>query len=128
MKKSVIPERFSHYYNEWHFAPASKIDNFVFCSGVTGTQPGRDISSDPETQFRAAFETVSLYLEEAGLSLRDIVEMTTYHVDLRAHLDIFMRVKDEYIKEPYPAWSAIGVSELITEGAFVEIRVIAHRS
>ncbi len=29
---------------------------------------------------------------------------------------------------PYPAWSAIGISELITEGTLIEIRVIAKRS
>jgi enamine deaminase RidA (YjgF/YER057c/UK114 family) len=34
-------------------------------------------------------------------------------------------VKDRHIFAPYPAWSAMGVSELITEGALVEIRVIA---
>jgi enamine deaminase RidA (YjgF/YER057c/UK114 family) len=29
---------------------------------------------------------------------------------------------------PYPAWTAIGVTELITKGTIVEIRVIAQRS
>ena len=38
-----------------------------------------------------------------------------------------MKAKDEVIKLPYPAWSAIGVTELITEGTLVEIRAIARR-
>jgi enamine deaminase RidA (YjgF/YER057c/UK114 family) len=54
--------------------------------------------------------------------------MTTYHVDLRKHLAVFMKVKDEYVRAPYPAWTAIGVSALVTEGTIIEIRVIAHRS
>lgn len=54
--------------------------------------------------------------------------MTTYHVGLRQHLEAFTKVKDEFIGQPYPAWSAIGVSELITEGTLIEIRVIAKRS
>ncbi|MDV3347280.1 RidA family protein [Leptolyngbyaceae cyanobacterium CCMR0082] len=128
MKKPIIPKEFSHYYNDWHFAPAVKIDKFVFFSGATGTRPDRSISSDPEAQFREAFETVLLYLTEATLSFDDVVEMTTYHVSLRKYFDTFTKVKDEYVKDPYPAWSAIGVSELITEGALVEIRVIAYRS
>jgi enamine deaminase RidA (YjgF/YER057c/UK114 family) len=69
-----------------------------------------------------------LNLEAAGLTFDDVVEMTTYHVGLRAHLDAFMRVKNEFIHEPYPAWTAIGVSELITEGTLVEIRLVARRS
>jgi len=35
-------------------------------------------------------------------------------------------VKDEYVSSPYPAWTAIGVTELITEGTIVEVRVIAR--
>jgi hypothetical protein len=38
-----------------------------------------------------------------------------------------MKVKDEYVGAPYPAWTAIGVSQLITEGTIVEIRLIARR-
>ena len=33
----------------------------------------------------------------------------------------------EFVAAPYPAWTAIGVSELITEGTIVEIRLIARR-
>ncbi len=54
--------------------------------------------------------------------------MTTYHVELQKNLKEFMRVKDEFIIEPYPAWTAIGVSELAVADAVIEIRVIARRS
>jgi enamine deaminase RidA (YjgF/YER057c/UK114 family) len=57
-----------------------------------------------------------------------IVDMTTYHVGLREHLDAFIKVKDEFVSEPYPAWTAIGVTELITKGTLIEIRIIAKRS
>lgn len=43
------------------------------------------------------------------------------------HLGAFVKVKDEFIAEPYPAWTAIGVSELLTDGALAEIRAIAKR-
>jgi len=127
MKKTIVPKQFSHYYNDLHFAPAVASQGLVFCSGVTGTRPDGSISDNPEIQFRDTFKTVNLYLFEAGLSFDDVVEMTTYHVGLREHLEVFKAVKDEFVKEPYPAWSAIGVSEFITEGALVEIRVIASR-
>jgi enamine deaminase RidA (YjgF/YER057c/UK114 family) len=42
-------------------------------------------------------------------------------------LGAFVKVKDEFIAEPYPAWTAIGVSELLTDGALAEIRAIAKR-
>ena len=53
--------------------------------------------------------------------------MVTYHVGLREHFEEFTRIKDEFIKEPYPAWTAIGVSELAADGAVIEIKVTARR-
>ncbi len=77
---------------------------------------------------RDTFRFLQANLEQASLGFGDVVEMTTYHVGLRQHLEAFTKVKDEFIGQPYPAWSAIGVSELITEGTLIEIRVIAKRS
>ena len=85
------------------------------------------VADDPESQFRDTFRFLRANLEAADLPFDHIVEMTTYHVGLREHLDAFIKVKDEFISEPYPAWTAIGVTELITEGTLVEIRVIARR-
>ena len=69
-----------------------------------------------------------MVLEKAGLKFDAIVEMTTYHVGLREHAELFKRVRADYVKEPYPAWTAIEVAGFIREDAIVEIRVIAQRS
>jgi enamine deaminase RidA (YjgF/YER057c/UK114 family) len=37
-----------------------------------------------------------------------------------------MKVRDRYLKEPYPAWTAIGVAELAVPGGLVEVKVIAR--
>lgn len=127
MKKMLAAPEFSHFADDWHLAPVFDTGEFVFLSGITGAHPDLAVSADPETQFRDAFKFVTANLHAAGLGLEHIVEMTTYHVDLRRHLNIFIKVKDEFIKKPYPAWSAIGTTELITEGTLIEIRVIAKR-
>jgi len=38
-----------------------------------------------------------------------------------------MTIKDEFIHQPYPTWTAVGTNELITPGALVEARIIAKR-
>jgi hypothetical protein len=38
-----------------------------------------------------------------------------------------MRVKDRYLPEPFPAWTAIGVVELAVPGGLVEVRATARR-
>ena len=80
---------------------------------------------DPEAQFAVAFETLREILREGGAELSDVVEITSFHVDISAHMDAFMRVWARYLKEPYPAWTAVGVVELIVPGGLVEIRAVA---
>ena len=128
MRKMLVPREFSSIPDQWHFAPILDTGEFVFLSGITGVHPDLSVSSDPQTQFRDAFRFLGIHLEAAGLDLAHIVEMTTYHVGLREHLSVFMKIKDEFIRTPYPAWTAIGVTELITAGTLLEIRVIAKRA
>ena len=128
MKKSLTTPAFAHFPKDWHLSPALDTGEFVFFSGVTGTHPDLSVASDPETQIRDTFEFLRANLAAAELTFDDVVEMTSYHVDLRRHLALFVKVKDEYVTAPYPAWTAIGVTELITEGTLIEIRVIARRT
>jgi enamine deaminase RidA (YjgF/YER057c/UK114 family) len=83
-------------------------------------------AADPEAQFTQAFESLKSVLTTAGVSFSDVIEMTTFHVGLRDHLSTFMKVKDRYLQAPYPAWTAIGVSELAIPGGLVEVKVIAR--
>ena len=126
MHKVIVTAEFARYSKEWHFSPGVDTGDFDFFSGITGTRSDGSIGAEPETQFGEAFRILQANLVQARLSIRDIVDITTYHVELRRHLLAFMKVKDEYLLEPYPAWTAIGV-ELITEGALVEIRATAKR-
>jgi enamine deaminase RidA (YjgF/YER057c/UK114 family) len=127
-RKSFTPSVLRSYYDEWHFSPALEIGEFVFLSGFSGVAPDGSLSDDPDTQFTQVFETIGLVLAQAGLDFRHIVDMTSYHVGLRSHLDIFRRVKDRYVLQPYPAWTAIGVAELAVEEALVEVKVTASKT
>ena len=41
-------------------------------------------------------------------------------------LDALVPVKNRYIKAPFPAWTAVGVTELYEPTALVEIRLIVR--
>lgn len=127
MKQTFAAPQFAHYPQDWHFSPVLLSGDFAFLSGQTGTRPDGTVSSDPERQFHDAFVFLAANLSAAGLTFDDVAEMTTYHVGLRQHLETFIKVKDDHIRPPYPAWTAIGVNELITPGTLIEIRVIARR-
>jgi enamine deaminase RidA (YjgF/YER057c/UK114 family) len=121
----IIAPELANFEDQWTFSHVVRHRGVLYLSGVTGTTVEGVASDDAGEQFEQAFTHLRQYLAAAGASLADIVEMTTYHVGLREHLDAFCAVKDRHITKPYPAWSAIGVSELITPGALVEVRVIA---
>ncbi|MCP4752159.1 MAG: RidA family protein [Proteobacteria bacterium] len=126
--KTVVTESGKFAYDRFHFAQATVSNGLLLCSGVIGTGADRKIPSDIKEEFRNAWQSISQVLKEAGLGLEDIVECTTYHVGLQAHMADFMAVRDEFLKEPWPAWTAIGITELAAPGAHVEIRVIAQMS
>ena len=122
----VIPSEMKAMYDNFHFAPAVKDGDRLFCSGVIGMGPDGKAASDPETQFTQAFESLKSVLAAAGASLGDIVDLTTFHVGLQANMRAFTKVKDRYVSAPYPAWTAIGISELAFPGGLVEIKAVAR--
>ena len=127
MAKSSIPTSMRLFYEEFHFSPAVLDKGILRCSGVIGVDATTmKASVDPVTQFEQAFLSLGEVLKEAGGDYTNILEMTTFHIGLNEHLKAFMSVKDKFIEEPYPAWTAIGVSELAFPDALLEIRVIAR--
>jgi enamine deaminase RidA (YjgF/YER057c/UK114 family) len=125
-KDVVIPAGMEAFYDRFHFAPAVKDGNRLFCSGVIGIGADGKASADPETQFTQAFESLKSVLATAGVSFPSVVEITTFHVGLQKNMSVFSKVKDRYLHEPYPAWTAIGITELAFPGALVEIRATAR--
>ena len=123
----VVPESQKAAYNNFHFAPAVRASGLLLCSGQIGTGADGKLPADAEEEFRNAWNGVGAILEEAGLNFDSVVEYTTYHVDMHDHLGTFMKVRDEFLSEPWPAWTAIGTTGLAIPGARVEIRVVASQ-
>ena len=123
--RAIVPPAFRAAAEQSKMSPGILSGNHLFLTGVTGSGPEGQMAADPETQFRAAFEKIDAVLAEAGLTFAAVVEMTSYHVGLRDHFELFDTVRLDYVREPYPAWTAVEAGGLRREGALVEIRVIA---
>ena len=124
--KEVIPAWMKPIYETYHFAPAVIDGDHLRCSGMIGFRPDLSVPEDPTAQFTLAFQNLRGLLAEAGRTFANVTEMTTYHVGLRAHMQAFTAVKDKFISAPHPAWTAVGISELASPGALVEIQVTAR--
>jgi enamine deaminase RidA (YjgF/YER057c/UK114 family) len=124
-KHAIIPPEFRIAAEQLKMSPAIVTGDYVFLTGVTGSDVHGQMPHNPETQIRNAFEKIGLVLHAGGLTFQSVAEMTTYHVGLRDHFDLFDAIRLECFDEPYPAWTAVEVAGLRREGAIVEIRVIA---
>lgn len=125
-KRAIIPPEFKAAADQLKMSPGVVSGDHVFLTGVTGSDAHGQMPVNVETQIRNAFEKIGSVLRAGGLTFQSIVEMTTYHVGLRDHFDLFNTIRLEYMGVPYPAWTAVEVAGLRRDGAIVEIRVIAH--
>ncbi len=124
-RREIIPEGMQALHDQFHFSPAVRVGKAVYCSGQVGNRADGTLDPDPASQITQAFENLRSVLEEAGASLDDVVDLTSFHVGLNEHIGVFMQVKDGYLKSSYPAWTAVGVAELAF-GALVEVKAIAR--
>lgn len=122
----IIPKALQGSGAQLDVSPGIISGDHVFLTGMTGSLSDGTMPDDPATQFRHAFVKIGAVLDEAGLDLGAVVEMTSYHVDLHEHFDVFDAVRLEVLNHPYPAWTAVEVAGLRRAGALVEIRAIAR--
>jgi enamine deaminase RidA (YjgF/YER057c/UK114 family) len=116
----IVPDSARKTYDSWHFAPAVRHGDLIFFSGVIGH------GDSAEDEFRNAWQSLGETLAAAGVGFEDIVDSTLYVVDLQKNAGAMAKVKDEFIKEPYPASTWIGVTELVIPGTRAEIKVTAR--
>lgn len=122
------------------FPHAKRVGNLLFLSGIgprkRGTReiPGvtldarGDVASyDIATQCQAVFENVRMVLEDAGMGLGDIVDVTVFLTDMKKDFPVFNRLYGETFAgpgKPNPTRTTVEVNRLPTPIA-VELKVIA---
>lgn len=124
-KKLIIPKGMEFVRDEIGYAPGVLVKGTLYISGQIGRDDQRQLVADKEAQFVQAFENMRQVLETAGGCFRDVVEITSYHTDMR-DLPLYMQIRDRYFKEECPAWTAIGAASLCgAPGYFLEIKATA---
>jgi enamine deaminase RidA (YjgF/YER057c/UK114 family) len=126
MTRTIInPGTTQVMYDNFHFAQATRVGDMIWVSGQVGIdanmRPGKGLAE----QTQLAFGNLKTVLEGAGASLGDVVELITFHIDLRGGSAEFGKVKDQFFPNNYPSWSAVGVTQLAMPELLVEIRAVA---
>ncbi|CUA88933.1 Enamine deaminase RidA, house cleaning of reactive enamine intermediates, YjgF/YER057c/UK114 family [Chelatococcus sambhunathii] len=98
---------------------------FAFVAGTTGYDYATmAMPEDAAAQARNCWATIARTLEEAGLSLADIVRATYYVTDV-AHAEPLLTVCGEVLADVRPAATLLVVAGLLKPEMKVEIEVTA---
>ena len=108
------------------YSQAIQVGNFVYTSGQIPINPvtGVFVEGGIKEQTRQSLQNVKAILEEAGLTMSNVVKTTVFMADMNDFADM-NAVYAEFFAEPYPARSAVAVKTL-PKGALVEIEVVAE--
>jgi reactive intermediate/imine deaminase len=107
------------------YSQAVRADDTVYLSGQIGLDPATlQLAEGIDGQTHRVFRNLAAVAAAAGSSLDQAVRMTVYLTDL-AHFARVNEIMAQYVREPFPARAAVGVSGL-PRGALVEIDAILH--
>lgn len=108
------------------YSQAIATSQLVFLSGQLGINPETGAMEEGlEAQTRQAFKNIGYVLDEANLTLENIVKVTVFLTNINDFAAV-NAVYAEQFSQPYPARSAFQVSALPMNG-LVEIEVIASK-
>lgn len=125
---TITPAQMTATSERARYSPAVKVANAghtLYIAGQVGRNPDRSVDDDPEAQITRAWDNLALVLAEAGATFADVVDIVSYHTDMTTELGIFAKVKNRYVTEDFPAWTAIGCTALAEPALICEIKATA---
>lgn len=112
-------------FADFGYSAAVRAHGLLFIAGTIGRRADGTIPDTIEEQTEIALRKIEEILRLENLDMSALVDVTSYHVDIRRHLPGFVEAKRRLVAEPYPTWTIIGVSGLASPGLLVEIRATA---
>ncbi len=117
-----------------HFKRAGDL---IYVSGTSSRLPdnsfvGVEVDSlgttrlDIAAQTRAVIENINDILKAAGAELKDVVEISTFLVNMNDFGD-YNRVYSEYFNEAGPARTTVAVHQLPHPHLLIEIKAVAYK-
>ncbi len=109
------------------YSQAIEVNGFIYASGQLpiDVNTGKFPEGGIKEQTRQSLTNVKAILEEAGLTLKNVLKTTVYLADM-SDFGEMNEVYSQFFSEPFPARSAVAVKAL-PKGAMVEVEVIAAR-
>lgn len=125
-RQMIVPAGMESIPVNIRYAPAVRVGETLYISGQIGRDGNMQLVEEKEAQFVQTFENLKNVLATAGATFDEVVDVTSFHTDMR-DLPLYMKVRDRYFTGAFvPAWTAIGAASLCgAPGYFLEVKVVA---
>lgn len=125
------------YDGVFNYSPAVRAGDYIYASGVVAGAFGSEEPFGKEAfkaSVRRALKGLEQTLKAGGADMNDVIKINTFHVfdsphtTLSKHEQVLAvaEVKNEFIGEPHPAWTAVGTTALYPDKGLVEIEVVVY--
>ncbi len=113
--------------------------DFIFVSGTSSRRPDNTIAGvdiidemgtkrlNIETQTREVLQNIDRNLQTVGASLKDVVEVSSFLVNMNDFAGYNKAYAEFFDKETGPARTTVAVHQLPHPDLVVEIKVVAYR-
>jgi enamine deaminase RidA (YjgF/YER057c/UK114 family) len=119
----LVPKGYGEFMRDtYHYSQGVRVGDLVLVTGQGGWDDDFQLADDVHAQIRQAFRNVATVLAEAELTWADVVDITSYHVELNeAVLGTMVEELRRYCPGHQPLWTVIGVAALALPTMKVEI-------
>lgn len=125
-KQSINPDGVMKPFGPFAQVTVARPGRIVFVSGAIAVDVDGNVvgTGDIVAQTRQVMENLRIALAAAGATFADVVKITNYVTDKSEYAEI-APIREEYLKEPYPASTLVEVASLIFPGLKIEIEATA---
>jgi 2-iminobutanoate/2-iminopropanoate deaminase len=99
---------------------------WLFTSGTPGLATNGDLPTDITGQSELAWKHVLLMLDQAGMTVADIVKVTTY-LTRAEDISYYAKVRTRFLGDARPAFVLLVIPQLVWPELLLEVEVIAGR-
>jgi enamine deaminase RidA (YjgF/YER057c/UK114 family) len=128
MNKTYSPDSVAPPFSNYaHAVEAPGNARWLYVSGQLGVAQDGSVPEDFSGQAEQAFRNVIAILEEAGMSVADIVRVNTYLTD-KADIAGYRGIRDRMLNNQATASTMLVISALAAPQFKIEIEVVAAKA
>ncbi|MFN8544556.1 MAG: Rid family hydrolase [Candidatus Binatia bacterium] len=123
-RRFLVPPGTEMMRDQFHFSQGVQVGDTIYLSGQGGFDEHFQLADDVGAQAQQALRNMARVLAEAGASMDDVVDLTSFHLDVDAMADVVAAIREAFPRHQ-PAWTAVGVTRLAMPAMQIEIKATA---